>query len=60
MVEQVFIIAHRLSTIQEADKIIVMKSGHIMEIGNHKELLAKGGFYARLYYQGLLMLKINY
>ena len=49
-----FIIAHRLSTVQEADKIIVMKSGHIMEIGNHKELLAKDGFYAKLYHQGIV------
>ena len=34
--------------------IIVMKSGHIMEIGNHKELLAKDGFYAKLYHQGIV------
>ena len=39
---------------KEADKIIVMKSGHIMEIGNHKELLAKDGFYAKLYHQGIV------
>lgn len=44
-----FIVAHRLSTIKEADVILVMKDGNIIEQGNHKELLAKGGFYANLY-----------
>lgn len=44
-----FIVAHRLSTIQNADVILVMKDGHIIEQGNHQELLAKGGFYANLY-----------
>lgn len=44
-----FIVAHRLSTIQEADCILVMKDGSIVEQGNHKELLAKNGFYAKLY-----------
>lgn len=44
-----FIIAHRLSTIREADIILVMKDGHIIEQGNHAELLEKKGFYANLY-----------
>ena len=44
-----FIVAHRLSTIKEADVILVMKDGHIIEQGDHKTLLAKGGFYAELY-----------
>ena len=44
-----FIVAHRLSTIKEADVILVMKDGSIIEIGNHEQLLDKGGFYASLY-----------
>ena len=44
-----FIVAHRLSTIKEADMILVMKNGNIIEQGNHKELLAKNGFYTELY-----------
>lgn len=45
-----FIVAHRLSTIREADIILVMKDGHIMEMGKHEELLQKQGFYAHLYF----------
>ena len=44
-----FVVAHRLSTIQDADKIIVMNHGSIIETGNHQQLLAQKGFYADLY-----------
>ena len=44
-----FVIAHRLSTIQEADKILVLKDGQIIEQGNHHSLLADKGFYYELY-----------
>ncbi|MBQ8793046.1 MAG: ATP-binding cassette domain-containing protein, partial [Clostridia bacterium] len=44
-----FVIAHRLSTIKNSDKIIVMQDGNIVEIGNHTELLEKGGIYKELY-----------
>lgn len=44
-----FIVAHRLSTIRNADIILVMKDGQIIEQGNHETLLAKNGFYAKLY-----------
>ena len=44
-----FIVAHRLSTVREADVILVMREGKVVEIGNHDELLARNGFYAKLY-----------
>ena len=44
-----FVIAHRLSTIKDADIILVMKDGDIIEQGNHEQLIAKNGFYAELY-----------
>ena len=45
-----FVIAHRLSTIRNADQILVVKDGAIVEIGNHRELMTKKGFYSQLYY----------
>ena len=44
-----FVIAHRLSTIRNADMILVMRDGDIVEQGNHEELIARNGFYAQLY-----------
>ncbi|MDP3487815.1 MAG: ABC transporter ATP-binding protein, partial [Bacillota bacterium] len=44
-----FVIAHRLSTIREADEIIVIDNGQIVERGTHEQLLEMGGFYAKLY-----------
>ncbi len=49
-----FVIAHRLSTIREADMIIVMNQGNIVEVGNHQTLLAQKGFYEKLYHQGIV------
>ena len=45
-----FVVAHRLSTLKEADVILVMKDGHVIERGNHASLLKENGFYAKLYY----------
>ncbi|MFA4995734.1 MAG: ABC transporter ATP-binding protein [Patescibacteria group bacterium] len=54
-----FVIAHRLSTIREADLILVMKDGNIVEQGNHKELLSKKGFYCSLYNSQFLVPEIS-
>lgn len=47
------VIAHRLSTVENADKIVVMDGGKVVESGKHQELLEKGGLYTRLYQSGL-------
>ena len=44
-----FIVAHRLSTVREADLILVMREGKVIEMGKHEELLRRGGFYSKLY-----------
>ena len=46
-----FVVAHRLSTIRHADLVLVLDDGHIVEQGNHRQLLAQGGRYARMYQQ---------
>jgi len=46
------VVAHRLSTVMNADKIIVIDNGKVIEVGNHKQLLAKKGLYTKLYQKG--------
>ncbi|MMZ63428.1 putative ABC transporter ATP-binding protein [compost metagenome] len=48
-----FVIAHRLNTIRQADRILVLKDGRLLEQGSHEQLLAQGGFYSELYYSQL-------
>jgi ATP-binding cassette subfamily B protein len=54
-----FVIAHRLSTIRDAEMILVMNKGSIIEMGNHMELLAQNGFYADLYYSQFTGANLN-
>jgi ABC-type multidrug transport system fused ATPase/permease subunit len=49
------VIAHRLSTIRTADKIIALEEGHIREVGDHRQLLARGGLYSQLYRRQLAL-----
>jgi ABC-type multidrug transport system fused ATPase/permease subunit len=53
------VIAHRLSTIRNADKIIALAEGKVVEMGNHQELLDKGGLYSQLYYRQLELATIG-
>jgi ABC-type multidrug transport system fused ATPase/permease subunit len=53
-----FVIAHRLSTIYDADRILVMDNGDIVETGNHKELLAIGGVYADIYNSQFIQISV--
>ncbi len=53
------VIAHRLSTIRSADKIIALEDGHIREVGDHRELLARGGLYSQLYQRQLELAEVE-